>query len=93
MGPPRPAVVYRRAPLEPMPPSRRFLDRDLSRVGVRAVRRLIVVLGLAVALLQGCSSGTGSSPTGPSSQTSAQPAGSDAGGGRMGSESGGNQMM
>jgi len=61
------------------------------------VRWLVVVLGLALALLQGCSSGTGSSMTGPSSpssQAGAQPPGSDTAGGRPGTEmGGGNQMM
>jgi len=69
-----------------------FSGSRSPRVEVRTVRWLIVALGLTVAFLQGCSSGTGSSMTGPSSQTSTQPAGSDASGGRTGMESG-NQMM
>ena len=57
------------------------------------MRWLVVVLGLVLALLGGCSSGMGSSVTGPSSQTATHPTGSDTGGGRPSSESGGNQMM
>ena len=57
------------------------------------VRWLIVVLGLFLALIDGCSSGSGSAMTGPSSQTTAQPSGSDAGGGRTSNGGGGNQMM
>jgi hypothetical protein len=54
---------------------------------------MVVVLGLAVALLQGCSSGTGSSMTGPSSPTTGRTGASDTAGGRSGSESGANQTM
>jgi hypothetical protein len=57
------------------------------------MRWLIVVLGLALALVDGCSSGSGSAMTGPSSQTTAQPSGSDAGGGRANNGGVGNQMM
>jgi hypothetical protein len=54
---------------------------------------VVVVLGLALALAGGCSSGMGSSMTGPSSQTATHPTGSDTSGGRPSSESGDNQMM
>jgi len=57
------------------------------------MQRLIFVLGLVLVLLGGCSSGMGSSMTGPSAPAAGQPAGVDAGGGRPGSETGGNQMM
>jgi hypothetical protein len=57
------------------------------------MRWLIVVLGLALALVDGCSSGSGSAMTGPSSQTTAPPSGSDAGGGRANNGGVGNQMM
>ena len=55
--------------------------------------RWMAVLGLAVAFLQGCSSGMGSSMTGPSSSPTARSGASDTAGGRTGSEGGGNQMM
>ena len=58
--------------------------------------RLVLGLGLALVLLGGCSSGMGSSMTGPSSRSSqagTPAAGSDTGGGRAGTEMGGNQMM
>jgi hypothetical protein len=54
---------------------------------------MIVVLGLALALVGGCSSGMGSSMTGPSSRTTTQGTGSDTGGGRSTSANGDNQMM
>ena len=54
---------------------------------------LAVVLALVAGLVGGCSSGAGSSMTGPSSQTNARPAGSDAAPGRGGSGTGGSQMM
>ena len=58
------------------------------------MRWLLVTIGLAVVLCGGCSSGMGSSSmTGPSSSTTTRPGGSDTGGNRSGSESGGNQMM
>lgn len=57
------------------------------------MRRWMVVLGLTVAFLQGCSSGMGSSMTGPSSSPTTRSGAPDTAGGRAGSESGGNQMM
>ena len=56
-------------------------------------RWMVIVLGLAVAFSQGCSSGMGSSMTGPSSPTAGRTGASDTGDGRTGSESGSNQIM
>ena len=69
---------YSRTPLELGPPPGRFLVRISFAEEVRTVSWLVIVLGLVAGLIGGCSSGAGSAMTGPSSQTSTQPAGSEA---------------
>jgi hypothetical protein len=87
------AFVVCRALPEPTRSPARCLVEGAGGREVRMRRWMVVVLGLAVAFLQGCSSGMGSSLTGPSSPTTGRTGASDTAGGRSGSESGANQMM